>query len=399
VKVLQINTGANIGSTGRIAEGIGIELMRQGHESYMAYGRNANPSTSQLIKIGGKWNSIWHAIYSGLFDRHGFTSKIATKKFIRTIEKLKPDIIHLHNIHGYYLHVGYLFNFLRSSKIPVVWTFHDCWPFTGHCTYFDSVGCTKWQTECYHCPKSKAYPTSYFLDQSKRNFLEKKELFQLGNQLHIVAPSQWLANLIQQSFLAGHNIHMIHNGVDISVFKPAAPLSAAPKENVILGVASIWDKRKGLEDFIALRALLPATYKIILVGLSQEQIQQLPAGITGIARTENIQQLAKLYSDAAVFVNPTWQDNFPTTNIEALACGTPVVTYQTGGSPEAIDQHTGAVVAQGDISGLVNAIRQFEKMPNDVAAACRHRAESVFSMTDRFSDYVALYKNILQQQG
>jgi putative colanic acid biosynthesis glycosyltransferase len=400
MKVLQINTTVNSGSTGRIAENIGEVLIANGHQSYIAYGRGSQSSQSHKIQIGTSLDWQLHGLKTRLFDRHGFGSAAATKKFIQQLKEIKPDIIHLHNIHGYYIHVGLLFSYLKETKTPVLWTLHDCWPFTGHCSYFDFVQCDKWKTHCHQCPLSKRYPESLFIDNSKGNFDDKKALFTGVENLKIVTPSHWLKNLLAASFLHQYPVTVIHNGVSMEVFKPAGENIAALKQKlgiadefIILGVASIWDRRKGLADFITLSKKISADKKIILVGLSKELSKDLPANIIAIERTENIQELVTLYNLADVFVNPTLVDNFPTTNIEALACGTPVVTYNTGGSIEAVDSSTGFVVEKNDVIGLQKVIEEVQaKSKNHFTVQCRKRAVSFFNNEDRYTDYLKLYK-------
>ena len=398
--ILQINTTVNSGSTGRIAEDIAKLVMQQGHESYIAFGRGNRPSSSKTIRIGGEWITKMHMLKSRLLDRHGFGSTRATREFVKKLTSINPDIIHLHCIHGYYLNVEVLFNYLKQAGKPVVWTFHDCWPFTGHCSYFDAVNCYKWGSECHKCPNLGGYPKSWFRDNSKNNFHRKKDLFNGISNLTIVTPSKWLADHTKNSFLKEYPVEIIHNGVDLDMFKLRDNKTKSRynirKKNYILGVASVWDKRKGLSDFLRLRDILPKEMEIVLVGLNQKQISDLPNGITVIARTENVTELADLYSCASVFANPTYVDNFPTTNIEALACGTPVVTFNTGGSPEAIDDRTGLVVEKGDIKGLAEAIKIItEKGKGHYAPICRERAERLFNKDERFMDYLQLYESLI----
>lgn len=400
MKILQINTALNRGSVGRIAEQIGEFVLRNGGESYIAFSRPGLPSRSKTIKIGNILDVYLHGLCTRLFDKHGFASKKATINLIKDINNIKPDIIHLHNIHGYYININLLFNYLNKTQTPIVWTFHDAWPFTGHCTYFDSVSCEKWKTECFSCPKNKMYPKSWFIDNSKQNFKKKKELFTKPKTVKIVTPSNWLRQNVKLSFLKKYPVEVIHNGIDLSIFKPDKHDELQNKYNlinkkIILGVASLWDKRKGLDDFIVLSKKLNHNYKIVLIGLNKKQGKHLPKNILYIERTENVHELAAWYSSAFIFINPTYQDNFPTTNIEALACGTPVITYKTGGSPEAIDKNTGIIVEKGDIEGVKNAIdyinndkvRYSEKM-------CRERAVQNFNRNDRFRDYYKIYSDL-----
>lgn len=393
-KLLQINVTANNGSTGKIAEAIGQLAINRGWESWIAYGRGTPQSESHLIRIGNDWDMRWHGVETRLLDNHGLASRRTTRKFISQIKEINPDIIHLHNIHGYFINYPLLFRFLQEWGGPVVWTFHDCWPFTGHCAYFDMVNCNKWQNKCMNCPQRDSYPKSY-IDQSFRNYITKKSSFNtILSQLTLVPVSKWLSDLLTKSYLCNCRIRKIHNGIDLKLFKPLSDFSK--EKFVILGVASVWDQRKGLADFIKLSNILSDRYKIILIGLSEKQIKSLPPNIQGIRRTENINQLVELYSIADVFINPTWEDNFPTTNIEALACGTPVITYRTGGSPEAIDSNTGIVVEQGDVQGLKKAIETIRTSSDRFTPElCRGRAEKYFNQEDRFEEYFELYEKII----
>jgi len=402
MKVLQINTTVNSGSHGRIAEEIGLSLIAAGHESYIAAAYTPRPSQSRVIKIGHDFNRRLHGLKTRLFDRHGFGSKTPTRKLINQIKHIDPDIIHLHNIHGYYLHIGVLFEYLKSSNKPVVWTFHDCWPFTGHCSYFDAVNCFKWKTGCYSCPNKAGYPKSILIDNSRINYRDKKHLFTGVSDMVLVSPSQWLAGHLRESFLKEYEIKVINNGIDTENFKPIISDMLIEKYKIsgkyILGVASTWTKRKGLDDFISLRARLEPEIGIVLVGLNQNQARKLPDGIISISRTENINELSALYSGAEVFVNPTYVDNFPSTNIEALACGTPVITYNTGGSPEAIDENAGIVVDKGDTEGLGKAVETMLKNGKEhYSSACRDRAVKLYNKNDRYGDYISLYQSLLER--
>jgi len=404
VKVVQINTIVNSGSTGRITEDIGTVLLANGHQSFIAFGRGNRPSKSQLIKIGSKWDIYWHGFQTIVFDRHAFASKAATQGLIKEIERLKPDVIGLHNLHGYYINIEILFNYLKTIQIPVVWTLFDCWAFTGHCTYFDDINCTKWIKGCSECPKKKKYPSSYFKDNSKSNYLNKKSLYADFNNLELVVHSRWLQNIVQQSFLHKVPTHHIFSGIDLDIFQPSTKGSWIIEKyqlgfkKIVLGVASTWDKRKGLDDFIQLNNYLSSGQQIVLIGLNQQQLKSLPSSIIGIERTENVDELAALYSVADVFVNPTWQDNFPTTNLEALACGTAVITYNTGGSPEAIDEATGFVIKKGNVQSLADAVNTvLENGKNHYRNNCRKRAEQLFNKNDRYGDYLKLYESLLTQ--
>lgn len=405
--LLQINATVNTGSTGRIAEEIGQRAIAAGLESYIAYGRETRMSKSKTIRIGSDWSVRWHGIVSTLLDKHGFSSKCATRRFIKQVDSINPDIVLLHNVHGYYLNIEILLSFLKNKNIPVFWTLHDCWPFTGHCSYFDAYNCEKWKTHCHHCPNQKGYPKSLFVDNSKRNFDRKKALLTSLPNVTFIPVCKWMGSIVENSFMKGRPQLVIYNGTNTDVFKPQASNVAEAirkkynidGKHIVLGVASTWDKRKGLLDFCWLNDQLPKGYQVVLVGLSKEQIDTLPKGVVGIRRTESVQELAALYSLADVFANPTYVDNFPTTNIEALACGTPVVTYNTGGSPEAIDEKTGIVVPKGDKDALKVAISEIIEIKGKYTIEqCRERAVKYFNKDDRFGDYIELFNKTLRGQ-
>lgn len=396
--LLQINSCANWGSTGKIAEQINQAAAKQGWKTYIAYGRDVNPSQSELIHVGNKLSQAIALIEARVFDNDGLANRWATKQLINKIKDIHPDVIHIHNLHGYYINYKILFEYLNTSHIPIVWTLHDCWSFTGHCAHFVGANCDKWKTECMQCPLKKGYPASWFIDNSTRNFEKKRQLFAANRNLYIVAVSHWLAELVRQSFLKQADIRVIHNGIDLTVFKPFEKEQTAIF--TILGVSSVWTESKGLYDFYYLRELLDENkYKIVLVGLSKEQIKALPKGIEGITRTNSVEELVEYYSSADVFVNPTHGDTFPTTNLEALACGTPVVTYRTGGSPEAVSPDTGMIVEQGNIGALKKAIEAIQNNgKSQYTSACRARAEMFFGKEDCYQQYVDLETTLIKQK-
>ena len=396
--LLQINVTANWGSTGKIAEQIGLCAMEHGWESYIAYGRMMNPSCNKLIKIGSQLDVYEHYAESTFLDNEGLASRNATKKFIKKIDEIKPDIVHLHNIHDHYLNYSILFSYLAKKKIPVIWTQHDQWATTGHCMY-NRCGCERWKEECHDCPMSDWFS----LDCSRRNHQLKKRLLAEIPSLTIVPVSDWLGDNIRQSHLKNRPIQVIHNGIDINVFSPL-PTDAYErygidrKKKIVLGVAAVWDARKGLNDLCALAKCLPSSeYAIVIVGQLTEKICSIDDAcqIVFVDRTQNAFELAQLYSSASVFVNPTYQDNYPTTNLEALACGTPVITYRTGGSPEAVDKKTGIVVEQGDVEGLAKAIMKTKASPLS-SADCRRRAEKHFDKDKCFEEYIKLYETLIR---
>lgn len=402
-KLLQINPVIRMStSTGRIMQEIGDLAMQHGWESYIAYSKGRDgvkPCTSKLLPVGDKWSVAWHGVMTRLFDRHGLASVGATKNFIQQIADIQPDIIHIHNIHGYFLDYKIFFDYLSHCNTPVVWTVHDCWLYTGHCYYYSYIRCDRWKTGCGNCPQQRKFPASWGVDRSAQNFLDKKAAFTSipADCLTIVPVSEWIRGEMQSSFLKDCRFQVIHNGIDLNVFDIYDTEAVKAKyglqgKRILLGVASIWSREKGWDDFMELAKLLNEKEVIVLVGVKPEEIKRLPAKVKGIARTENVRQLAELYAAAEAFVNPTWQDNYPTVNLEAIACGTPVVTYRTGGSIEVITADTGFVVEQGDVNGLLNAVRTIEQRGKaNYQHLCRDFACKHFRKEDRYMDYLKLY--------
>lgn len=402
MKILQINTTSNWGSHGRIAEEIGILVKKNGGENYIIYGRYSNPSQSKSFKYNTKIDLYSHVFLTRFFDKHGLGSNKATYNIINKIKEIKPDIIHLHNIHGYYLNYSILFKFLSKSNIPIVWTLHDCWSYTGHCAHYAFIKCHRWETGCHHCCQKNTYPSSWIFDRSKQNYLEKKEAFTSIRNMTIVPVSNWLANQVYKSFLNKYPIKVIHNGVDIKTFSPQ---NISKKELginddfLILGVASIWEGRKGLDDFITLRKLLPPDYIIVLIGLTQKQIDKLPDGIIGIKRTNNVHELVQYYSAADVYINFSVEETFGMTTCESLACGTPVIVYNSTACPEIISNDTGYIIEIGDFDNVINKIEIIKKVgKNKFKDVCRQRVIQYFNKEDKYYEYLNLYRTLLNKK-
>ncbi|MCM1309655.1 MAG: glycosyltransferase [Bacteroides sp.] len=402
-RIVEINVSANVGSTGRIAEEIGRLAADNGWEPWLVYGRTCRNSQLQTLRVGSDWEVRLHGLESRLLDNHGLGSRGATRRLISSLDELKPDLVHLHNIHGYYLNYPQLFRWLRRWGGPVVWTLHDIWPITGHCAYFGVDECPKWRTGCGHCPRLRTYPASMLADRSAANWQLKRELFTSLPNLTLVPVSNWLAGLLAESFLKDVPRQVIHNGVDCNIFTSNMDgwgLRRPTLPQYILGIANVWEERKGLPDFFKLRTILPADIFIKLVGLTPEKIKSLPKGIEGITRTNSTAELAELYAGALALVNPTYEDNFPTINIEALACSTPVITYRTGGSPEAVDEKTGIVVDRGDVQALADAIiKLYSQNLAEMKRQCRERAIKLFDKNERYREYIDLYKMLTTFNG
>lgn len=401
MKILQINSVCGIGSTGRIATDLYKVLKDQGHECKIAYGRGNAPDDIESIKIGSKFDNYTHVFKTRVFDKHGFGSVSATKKFIEEVEEYDPDIIHLHNIHGYYINIEILFNYLKEVNKPVVWTLHDCWAFTGHCAYFDYVRCDKWKIGCNKCNQKQCYPTSNILDNSKFNYEKKKELFTSIKNMTIVTPSKWLVNLVKQSFLGKYPVEVINNGIDLGIFKPTES-NFREKYNlqdkfIVLGVASVWEERKGLKYFIELSKELSDDYKIVIVGVTEKQKKDLPKNILAITRTNNVKELAEIYTIADIFVNPTLEDNFPTTNLEALACGTPVITFDTGGSSECIKNENGFIINDANTNQLIKYINR--NIINKFKADNIIKSSKIFDKNYKYLEYINLYIKLYSKKA
>ena len=393
VKILQVNSQVGSGSTGHIVRAINEAAESRGHEAYVAYGRGHSKERNH-IHVGHSLDLALHGAMSLLGDAHGLGSRRATLGLTKKIDRLAPDAIGLHNIHGYYLNYPALFDYLSKTEIPVIWTLHDCWAFTGHCSHFVRFRCQKWQTECSRCPMTNYYPKS-LVDKSTRNFRLKRSNFGALQNLTIVTPSRWLKGMVDKSFLGACLVKVIPNGINLDVFKPFTPSS---EDKIVIGVANVWSESKGLKDFVELRTMLPSHVRIVLIGLTESQIRKLPEGIDGHARTQNREELARWYSRASVFVNPTYADTFPTTNLEALACGTPVVTYETGGSAEAITDCCGAAVEAGNVHNLADQVLSLLSMSREsLRSNCRKWAEARFDGDQRTSEYIVLYESLVSE--
>ena len=397
MKVLQISTVCGSGSVGRITVDIYHTLEKNGDIPLIAYGRRSAPEGLAAYRFGSPLDMGLHVLSTFFKGEHGFASDGQTRKLIQKMEEWKPDVIHLHNIHGFVLQVELLFDYLKRAGKPVVWTLHDCWPYTGHCAFYDYHNCDGWKNGCTGCREyQRTYPYALFRNRTPRNFERKRAAFTGVPDLVIVTPSQWLAGQVRQSFLGEYPVKVIPNGIDLETFRP---VRSSLRERlglegkyVILGVANVWERRKGLEYFVELAGRLPEDCRIVLVGLSKKQQKGLPVSVVGLGRTSGAAELAEYYSMADVFVNATLEDNFPTTNLEALACGTPVITFCTGGSPESLDETCGRVVPKRDAEALLRAVMEEKECPKN-SGDCRRRAEK-YEKYGRFQEYVELYHRL-----
>lgn len=397
MKIVQINATCGVGSTGKICVGISETLEKNSVENYILY--SVKDSTYPYgLRYGNEVYRKCQALKSRVFGNYGFNSRSATKKLIGELERLQPDIIHLHNLHSHDCDLEMLLSYIKSKHIKLIWTFHDCWAFTGYCTHFTMANCEKWKQECRNCDQWRQF--SWFRDRSWYLYDKKKWAMQ-GLDLTIVTPSNWLAELVKQSFLKDYPVKVIHNGIDLSVFRPT-PSDFREKygigsKYIVLGVAFGWGERKGLDVFVELaKRLDPENYQIVLVGTDDRVDRQLPKQILSIHRTQNQRELAEIYTAADVFANPTREEVLGLVNLEALACGTPGVTYRTGGSPECYDETCGIAVSCDDMDVLEQEILRICETRPYTAQTCQRRAEG-FDQNVKYQEYIALYKKLCEE--
>lgn len=396
MKILQINSFFSVGAPPRIVNGIYDTLIEMGHECAIAAAREKMYAPENSIRIGSNLGVKINALKSRLFDNEGFSAKHATRKLIKKIEAYNPDVIHLHNLHGYYINLEVLFDYLKRAGKPVVWTLHDCWSITGHCSHFDYVGCDKWETSCENCPQSKEYPKSLFKDNSRKNYRRKRAAFCGVKDLTLVPVSKWLEGILQRSFLSDYPTEVLYNGIDLCAF--------SPKENdlrrklhlegkkIILGVAQNWGIKKGLNDFKKLYKLIDKEkYVLVLIGLPVEMQKEMPKGIICINQTNSKEELAEYYSLADVFLNLSYEETFGLVTLESLACGTPVIVYDRTAVPEIVDESCGEIVSAGNIDELLRKVEIIDK-PSRTEACVRKAQE--FDYKNGYLKYIQLYKKL-----
>lgn len=394
MKIMFINSVVDFGSTGRIVRALANEFKKNGHQVKIAYGRNEMKGAPDAVFIGNRWSTYFHVGMTRLFGNAGLHSKKSSERLIQEIKVFQPDLIHIHNLHGYYLHVPYLMEFLKTYPAKYVWTLHDAWSISGGTANFNYLGCEKWEDGCVITKDPRDYPAAYVFPNQERNFAWKKKYFSDIPNLSLVSPSHWLKNLCNESFLRQYEHEVIPNGIDLNRFRIKKDFENKfphlQDKFIILGVASYWGKSKGLDHFIELAQKLDNDARIILIGLDEKNKRKLDPKIIAIPRTNDLEELVDYYNLADVFMNPTLDDNFPTTNLEALACGTPVITFNTGGSPEAIDESTGIVTKEKTADALRSAIDRLQAM--DIKSEnCRERAESLYSKELFSQRYMKLF--------
>ena len=396
MKVAFINSVAGFGSTGRLVSTLS---MMDEVDGKVYYGRKKDSSNAISMRFTGDIGNVTHAVGTYFFDDHGFHNAMETKRMLKDLDEFNPDIVHLHNLHGYYVHVGVLFDYLKRKNKKVIWTLHDCWSFTGHCAHYDGIGCDKWKDKCYDCPITNEYPFSWNKHNVTKNYERKKEVFtSIKDNLAIVTPSYWLEEQVKQSFLKECNVMTIHNGINLNDFKYTES-SFRKKYHledsfIVLAVASVWDTTKGIEDLKELANSLPENIKIVVVGGTLSSNTTSIENALCIPRTNTVKELCEIYSASDAFINLTKQDTFPTVNIEALACGLPVITYKTGGSPEILTDKTGIVVEKNNIEKMKEVLIELAKNNSFKKEDCIEIA-SHYSLDKMYESYLGLYKKVM----
>lgn len=399
MKVLEINSVCGIRSTGRICTDLADVLKENGCECLIAYGRETVPEKYRDIsyRIGSDTDVKLHALKARLFDVAGFGSKKVTERLVEKIKEYDPDIIHLHNIHGYYMNIEIFFDYLKKADKPIIWTLHDCWAFTGHCSHFTFVNCERWKEGCFDCSQKRCYPSSFLIERSKQNWQIKKELFSSVENMTVVTPSEWLAGLVKQSFLGKYEIKVIPNGIDLNAFKPTKSdfreKYSLQNKKIVLGVATAWGERKGLNEFKELSALLDESYKVVLLGLTSEQINGLPKNILGLTATNTLDELAGVYSAADVFVNAGKEETMGLTTVEAMACGTPVVVSNLTAVPEVVTSDGGIVLKELTAESIKCGIEKVLETKFNT----RQNAEK-YEKKQQYFKYLDLYNNATEQE-
>lgn len=404
-RLLQINSCYAYGSTGRIVASLDRLAAGRGWETAVAHGRFGTPAPAHVRRIGGPASLRLHALATRAADRHGLHSRLATRRFLRGLQAAPPDLVHLHNLHGYYLNYPLLARWLRRANIPVVWTLHDCWPLTGHCAYFAYARCDRWQTACGRCPERRSYPASLLADRSARNHAAKKKAFRSIPDLTLAPVSEWMAGIARRSFLGAADIVTIQNGIDTETFRPLGDSAALRAkynlagQRVLVAAATSWTRRKGLPDYIDLAATLPPGYTIALVGLDPGQRRGLPPNIAAVPRTSDAAELAGLYSLAEATLNLSYEESFGLTTVEGMSCGTPGIVYNLTASPELVTPDTGFAAEARDFGAINRALGEIGRRGKEAyAQACRERATRHFDQRAQLGKYLDLYQTLYEKQ-
>lgn len=400
MRIAFLNTYCN-GSTGKIISSLKQICQKNRIEVLSIFSRGNTPSLDdRSIRCFSKVDFYLDGLFTRILDNHGRNNRYNTNRIISLLSEYKPDIIHIHNLHGYWINYKLLFKYIQENNIKVIWTLHDCWNFTGHCTHFDFIGCEKWKKGCSHCPQLKEYPACYGRDMTSKNYNDKKRALTSIKNAIVVVPSYWLKSKVQESFLSKYDIEVIHNGIDISIFRPMPDMELRDNilkkgyNKIILGVAATWNERKGLNDIIAIANKEPKWFFVAIGDIPDKKYPGTENdNVLFIKRTENVYDLVKWYSSSDVFVNPTLEDTYPTTNLESIACGTPVITYPTGGSVEIIEQFGfGIITEQKKSESLHKSLYTLFENPLP-----KRNIEHSLNADDTLSEYLSLYYKLFNQ--
>ncbi len=398
MKVLQINSFFSIGGPPKIVNGIYDALKINGDKCLIAAVRGEIQHPGDSYQVGNRYSAYVNAIKTRVLDNEGFNARRATEKLVARAKEFSPDVIHVHNLHGYALNIEVLFDYLKTAGVPVVFTLHDCWTMTGHCPHFDAIGCDKWKNGgCHNCPQKKVYPSSLALDRSKRNYVKKKEVFSGVPDMTIVTVSDWLKGIVKESYLKDYDVRVIPNGIDLSVFRPVHGRlreMIPGNKKIVLGVAQNWCENKGFYDMFRLADALGDGYKVVMVGIADKLMREVPDNVLAFGRTENAEELAKFYSDADIFVNFSVEESMGMTTVEALACGTPAIVYDRTAVPEVVDESCGFVVPAHDIEKAAETIREIIDKKPEMTENCVKRAEK-YEKNAQYGKYVELYRELL----
>lgn len=400
MKVLMINSVSGYGSTGTICEDIAFVLEKEGHECFIAYGQ-ATTNYKKSFKIGTILENHLHNLGSRIFGKQGYFTQSGTKKLLNHIDSINPDIIHLHNLHGNYLNLPLLFEYLIKLEKPIVWTFHDCWAFTGKCAHYTDVACYKWQSHCDHCPQTKKYPPSLFLDKSKLMFFDKKKWFTSIKNLRVVTVSNWLENEVKKSFFKSYPIKTIYNWVDTEIFKSIDSKDVITEYGLntnaftVLLVSAHWNENDvKWKDLLALSKLVSNDVQLIVIGHIENKSKS-PKNVFHINYINSKIKLAQLYSFSDVYVHLSTEDTFGKVIAEALSCGTPAIVYDSTACPEIIGEGCGYVVEKRNVNQMAGAINTIKKNPKTFYSAnCRNYVIENFNIYSNIHATIDIYKSL-----
>ncbi len=396
MRVLQINANYGFGSTGLIVKDISDMLTQEGYESFCAY-QKSSERISSGYQIGKPIDWKIHAVLCRIFGRQGYYSSLATKKLLLYIDSIKPDIVHLHNLHSNYINISILLHYLAENDIATVITMHDCWYFTGKCFHYADCDCDGFTHGCGNCKKKSAPPRSYLFDWSAWSLKNKNELLHSIPRLKIVGCSEWICKEAKRSFLEDCNISCIYNGVNTEIFRPSKSnvrKKYGLKEDTLLvmGMANKWLLPSNINIIDAFHDLTGVT--LMIVGCTESQmllLQKYGEKVVGIGFINDRETLAEIYSAADVFINLTHADTLPTVNMESICCGTPVITYDSCGSPELVSEGTGIIVKEGDKAGIIEAIKCISKLNREL---CRKKGLEDFDKTNCYKKYIEIYQQL-----